>query len=148
MTSHDHPDDDTKPKLRNELWTERTIPATGDSAGYEVEPPAPEPPRPPPVPVGWRLVRKRRPHTLDEERHQFSLAELLGLVAFVSLWFSAMKSLPPLVFGALVNLAMLASVYVLHFMEPRRAIIYFGCWATLAVYALYLIMGAIGFAWR
>ncbi|MHB1033869.1 MAG: hypothetical protein ACYC35_02670 [Pirellulales bacterium] len=148
MTSQDQPKDDAKPKLRTERWAERTIPVTGDAGGYEVEPPAPEPPRPPPVPTGWIRARKRRPYQLDEDRHQFSLAELLGLVAFVSVWFSAMKSLPPLAFGALMNLAMLASVYVLHFMEPRRAIIYFGCWATLCIYALYLLMGAIGFAWR
>jgi hypothetical protein len=65
---------------------------------------------------------------------QFSLADLLLLVAAVSIVLGLTNWLPPAYAAGLAGFGALVSMVVLASLKPSRAIVYVGWWVVLAIY--------------
>ena len=110
---------------------------------YPVLPPDPE-----------RLDHKptREPFDLDElvaaqdkeaARFQFSLAELLMLVAVASIALGILGCFPPEHAAFLAGAGALVSMVVLAVLRPSRPIVYLGWWVVLGIYLLMCVAALV-----
>jgi hypothetical protein len=72
----------------------------------------------------------------EAARFQFSLAELLMLVAVASLVLGVLGCFPPKYAAFLAGLGALVSMLVLAVLKPSRPIIYLGWWVVFGIYLL------------
>ena len=72
----------------------------------------------------------------DAERFQFSLAELLLLMALASLILGILGCFPRKYAAGLSGLGALVSMLVIAVLKPTRAIIYVAWWVILGIYLL------------
>ena len=83
----------------------------------------------------------------QKDRFQFSLAELLLLMAAASFFLSILGFLPEQYaiqnFAGLAGLGVLLSLIVLAFTKPARPIIHIGWWAMLLLYLLACVAALI-----
>jgi hypothetical protein len=114
---------DSSPGAPKSIW----IPGRGEFPGEPAEDEGDEDEEDQPAPA-----------PLDEERYQFSLLELLGLVAATALWFGLIVSLPggrsAKVFAGLTGLLVLVGLVVLEGFGITRPIVRLAWWLALAVY--------------
>ena len=78
-----------------------------------------------------------------QDRFQFSLAELLLLMAAASLVLGVLGCFPPKYGATLAGLGVLLSMIVLAVIKPSRAIVHVGWWVMLFVYLLTCIVAIV-----
>ena len=107
---------------------------------YPVLPPDPERPDLKPVVKPVDLEELLEEEDKEAARFQFSLAELLMLVAGASIVLRILGCFPPEYAAALAGVGALLSMIVLAVLKPSRPIVYVGWWA---IFGIYLLMCAI-----
>lgn len=127
----------------------------GDSASQPEEPDEVYPVAPPDPelvdyePAVYPIARQEppEPEPPEEGRFQFTLAELLLLVAVASFFLSILGLFPggytAANFAGLAGLGVLLSLAVLTVLQPARPIIRLGWWAMLVIYGLACVVAVI-----
>ena len=114
---------------------------------YPVNPPEPEVVdyKPSVYPVADQQPPEPEPE--EDNRFQFTLAELLLFMAAASIFLSILGLLPggytSANFALLTGLGVLLSLVVLTVLKPSRAIVRLGWWAMVVVYALACVVAII-----
>jgi hypothetical protein len=110
---------------------------------YPLLPPDPERPDYKPVATPLDLNELLEAKEKEAARFQFSLAELLMLVAGTSLVLGILGCFPPEYAAFLAGAGALVSMVVLAVLRPSRPIVYLGWWVILGIYLLMCVMAFV-----
>ena len=110
-----------------------TQPSDGE---YAVRPPDPERVDYKPALEPFDLDELLDSQEKEAARFQFSLAELLMLVAVASIVLGILGCFPPQYAAFLAGLGALVSMIVLAVLKPSRPIVYLGWWVVFGIYLL------------
>ncbi len=110
---------------------------------YSVLPPDPERLEYKPSVEPFDLDELLEARAAEEARFQFSLAELLMLVAVASLVLGILGCFPPKYAAFLAGLGALASLIVLAVLKPSRPIVYLGWWVVFGIYLLMCVAALV-----
>ncbi len=130
----------------------RSEDASGPDEEYPLAPDDPSPPLGPTLPPGCdpdRLLNQTPSN--DADNYQFTLSELLLLVAGVSVFLSAaatvLKCFPkgatPDNFAGMMSFAAIACWMAMILLAPKRRIVIVGWWVLLGLYFLTCVVAAV-----